>query len=180
MSLSFAIEEAQEKDYPQIGELLVAVYSNLAGMPSIMEQPDYYARLSDAGGRASNPFIHILIAKNASGRILGSVDFIEDMKHYASGGTASTMTDAAGIRLLGIDAHYQGQGIGKALTLECIRRARLLGQAEIFLHTTKAMIPAWKMYEKMGFIRFPDIDFMQGQLEVFGFKLDIGTIRLTD
>lgn len=180
MSLSFAIEEAQEKDYPQIGELLVAVYSSLSGMPSIMEQPDYYTRLRDAAGRAGNPLIHILIARDRSGQLLGSVDFIEDMKHYASGGKASTMIDAAGIRLLAINPHYQGQGIGKALTLDCIQRARLLGRSKVFLHTTRAMIPAWKMYEKMGFTRFPDIDFMQGQLEVFGFKLDIGTIRRTD
>jgi hypothetical protein len=33
-----------------------------------------------------------------------------------------------------------------------------------------AMQPAWKMYEQIGFKRSEDLDFMQGQLKVFGFR----------
>jgi hypothetical protein len=35
------------------------------------------------------------------------------------------------------------------------------------------MQTAWKMYEKMGFVRSLDLDFMQGQLPVFGFRLKL-------
>jgi hypothetical protein len=41
------------------------------------------------------------------------------------------------------------------------------------LHTTKAMPRAWAMYERMGFQRYVEIDFQQGSLEVFGFRLDL-------
>jgi hypothetical protein len=33
------------------------------------------------------------------------------------------------------------------------------------------MQTAWKMYEGIGFQRSADLDFIQGQLPVFGFRL---------
>ena len=65
----------------------------------------------------------------------------------------------------------RGKGVGKALTQFCIERARKLGKARIVLHTTLMMQTAWAMYERLGFARFPEIDFRQGNLEVFGFQL---------
>jgi ribosomal protein S18 acetylase RimI-like enzyme len=62
-------------------------------------------------------------------------------------------------------------GIGKALTQFCVDEARRLGRAQVILHTTRAMQTAWGMYERMGFERFPEIDFQQGKLEVYGFRL---------
>jgi hypothetical protein len=41
------------------------------------------------------------------------------------------------------------------------------------LHTTKAMQIAWAMYKALGFVRFPKIDFQQGNLAVFGFQLSL-------
>jgi hypothetical protein len=32
---------------------------------------------------------------------------------------------------------------------------------------------AWKMYEKIGFKRSEDLDFMQGDLSVFGFRFKL-------
>jgi hypothetical protein len=34
---------------------------------------------------------------------------------------------------------------------------------------------AWAMYERLGFRRSSDLDFMQEQLRAFGFHLDLGT-----
>jgi len=38
---------------------------------------------------------------------------------------------------------------------------------------------AWAMYEGLGFVRFPEIDFRQGKLEVFGFALDLDGMAAT-
>ena len=35
------------------------------------------------------------------------------------------------------------------------------------------MQTAWSMYEGLGFVRFPEIDFQQGKLDVFGFQLPL-------
>jgi ribosomal protein S18 acetylase RimI-like enzyme len=97
------------------------------------------------------------------------------MKQYGSGGTASTIANAAGIRLLAVMPECRGQGIGKALTQFCIEQARELGKAKVILHSTKAMATAWTMYERMGFERLAEIDFKQGNLDVFGFRLNLET-----
>jgi ribosomal protein S18 acetylase RimI-like enzyme len=140
-------------------------------MPKLDEQPEYYNLLLNVEKRVKNPAIHVFAAVSGSGELLGSVDFIDDMKQYGSGGTASAVPNAAGIRLLAVKPQCRGMGIGKALTQHCIRRAMDLGKSKVILHTTKAMETAWKMYEKMGFERFPELDFQQRTLEVFGFRL---------
>jgi GNAT superfamily N-acetyltransferase len=161
-------------EHERLGKLLVAAYAALPGMPQPEEQPDYYAMLANVAARAARPALTVFIATNAAGDLLGSIDFIADMRHCGSGGTASTVTDAAGVRLLAVDDAFRGQGAGKALTRFCIGRARELGKARVVLHTTRAMQTAWAMYQALGFVRFPEIDFQQGSLAIFGFQLDLG------
>ena len=93
------------------------------------------------------------------------------MQYYGSGGTATQEKEASGFRLLAVDPSARGKGIGKLLTNECIRKANDKKQAQVVIHTTKAMQTAWKMYEYLGFKRSEDLDFMQGELPVFGFRL---------
>lgn len=55
------------------------------------------------------------------------------------------------IRMLVVHPESRGQGIGRALTEECIRRARRDTASCIALHTTSIMKMALTMYLKMGF-----------------------------
>ncbi len=172
-SEDIAIRLANPAEYPALGALTVEAYASLPGMPSPAEQPEYYGLLRDVGSRASRASLRVYAAIGASGEVLGSVDFIGDMLDYASGGTASTVRDAAGIRLLAVTPAARARGIGKRLTQFCIERARELGRGKVILHSTRAMQTAWAMYERQGFERSPALDFRQGQLEVFGFELDL-------
>jgi ribosomal protein S18 acetylase RimI-like enzyme len=63
------------------------------------------------------------------------------------------------VRLLAVAPEARGQGIGTALMKECIRRARQGGAACLNLHTTDMMQVAIRMYERMGFVRAPELDF---------------------
>lgn len=173
MTPQHRIREALPEEFTALGRLLVDAYERLPGMPTPDEQPAYYERLRDVAKRAANPAIHVYAAVTEAGELLGSVDFIDDMAQYGSGGSAGSVPDAAGIRLLAVKPECRGQGIGKALTRFCIERARALGKARVVLHTTRAMQEAWAMYEGLGFERFPEIDFRQGKLEVFGFSLGL-------
>jgi GNAT superfamily N-acetyltransferase len=170
---ALTIRPARPEEYEALGRMLVAAYAALPGMPSPAEQPDYYAMLADVAARAARPALTVLVAADAGGKLLGSIDFIDDMTQYGSGGSASTVTDAAGVRLLAVEDAARGKGVGKALTLFCIDRARELGKHRLVLHTTRVMQAAWTMYEALGFVRFPDIDFRQGNLDVFGFRLNL-------
>ena len=176
MTLSISaltIRPARPEEYEALGTMLVSAYAGLPGMPSPAEQPDYYAMLANVGSRAAKPALTVLVAADDAGKLLGGIDFIDDMTQYGSGGTASTVTDAAGIRLLAVDDAFRGKGVGKALTRFCIAHARDIGKTRLVLHTTKVMQAAWAMYEGLGFVRFPEIDFRQGNLEVFGFRLNL-------
>ena len=96
------------------------------------------------------------------------------MAEYGSGGSATRIRNASGIRLLGVSPAARGQGTGKALTQACIDLARAAGHAEVILHTTLAMQTAWRLYLALDFVRSPDLDFLQADLPVFGFRLRLG------
>jgi len=93
------------------------------------------------------------------------------MKYYGSGGAATRIERASGLRLLAVSQAVRGGGIGRALTDKCIELAKQHHHEQVVLHTTQYMKAAWGLYEKMGFKRYEAIDFQQGELPVFGFKL---------
>jgi len=170
-SENFTIRKAQPDEFTEIGKLTVRVYSQLDGFPKESEQPEYYEMLYNIGELTSQPGTEILVAVSPEKKIVGSVVYFSDMQYYGSGGTATLERDASGFRLLAVDPDYRQLGIGRRLSLECIRKAKESGNSQVIIHSTKAMQVAWKMYEKLGYQRSQDLDFMQGELPVFGFRL---------
>jgi GNAT superfamily N-acetyltransferase len=61
------------------------------------------------------------------------------------------------IRMLVVDPPFRGQGLGRALSTECIARARRDGAPVIALHTSPIMTVALPMYLRMGFARAHDV-----------------------
>lgn len=169
------IRTANPSEYTEIGQLLVEVYSHLDGFPKEEDQPAYYKTLRSVGTFASNPDTEVLVAVTYDDTLLGAVVYVSDMKYYGSGGTATSELNSAGFRLLAVNPMARGKGIGKLLTLECIQRARNRNLKQVIIHTTKAMMTAWTMYERIGFVRATDLDFMQGELPVYGFRLVLDT-----
>ncbi|RNI23424.1 GNAT family N-acetyltransferase [Rufibacter latericius] len=172
-SQSYLIRNADPSEFTALGQLMVRVYSQLEGFPKPDEQPAYYQMLSNIGDFTQHPDVEILVAVSEKGTINGGVVFFRDLQSYGSGGTATQEKNAAGFRLLAVPPEARGLGIGKALTQECIQRAKDLQLSQVIIHSTKAMQTAWKMYEKLGFRRSEDLDFLQGDLPVFGFRLHL-------
>lgn len=78
------------------------------------------------------------------------------------------------VRLLAVAPAARGQGIGAALARECVRRARQSGATALTLHTTYMMHVATRMYERMGFVRAPELDFHPAKdLTVKGYRLNL-------
>lgn len=167
----YVVRNARADEFGEIGKTMVQVYSHLDGFPKESEQPEYYKMLANIGELTQKPNTELLVAISPEGKIAGSVVYFSDMQYYGSGGTATKEQNASGFRLLGVDPSERGHGIGKLLTNECIRKAREKNHINVVIHTTKAMQVAWTMYEKLGFERAEDLDFMQGELPVFGFRL---------
>jgi len=169
--MKYRIRKAEVHEYEKIGKLMVEVYSKLEGFPKESEQPDYYKMLANIGEITSKPEAELLVSVSSGNEIVGAVVYFGDMRYYGSGGSATKEKNVAGFRLLAVDPSFRGRSIGKLLTLECIRKAKEKKLSQVIIHTTKAMQTAWNMYEKLGFKRYEDLDFMQGTLPVFGFRL---------
>jgi GNAT superfamily N-acetyltransferase len=83
------------------------------------------------------------------------------------------------IRLLAVAPAYRRRGIGVALVEACIERARQVGVEAITLHTIEFMQVAMRMYERMGFVRAPELDFRPVEDEdvdvvIKGYRFDLG------
>ncbi|HMB61862.1 MAG TPA: bifunctional helix-turn-helix transcriptional regulator/GNAT family N-acetyltransferase [Eudoraea sp.] len=170
---AYEVRNAKPEEFDTVGALMVRVYSQLDGFPKAAEQPEYYDMLAHIGKLTEKPATELLVAVNPKGIIGGAVVYFSDMQYYGSGGTATLEKNSSGFRLLAVDQFARGQGLGKLLTVECVRRAKLNGSTQVVIHSTKAMQIAWKMYENMGFKRSDDLDFKQGDLRVFGFRLKL-------
>ena len=152
---------------------MVEVYSHLEGFPTPAEQPRYYELLSNIGRFTEKGAARGLVAIPPGGELVGGVVYFGDMAEYGSGGTATGVKNASGIRLLGVDPRYRNAGAGKALTNACINLAREQGHSQVILHTTQVMQVAWRLYQRLGFERSDDLDFSQQGLPVFGFRLKL-------
>jgi GNAT superfamily N-acetyltransferase len=168
---TYTVRNAEPGEFEEAGQLMIKVYAALEGFPKQSEQPNYYAMLGAVGEFTKKPGTELLVAISPGKKIAGVVVYFNDMQYYGSGGTATLEKNASGFRLLAVDHSARGQGIGKLLTTECIRKAREKQHHHMVIHTTMAMQTAWRMYEQLGFKRAEDLDFMQGELPVFGFRL---------
>jgi len=172
-NIVYKVRKAKPDEYKAVGQFMVHVYSQLEGFPKESEQPDYYKMLENVGDFTTKEAVELLVAVSNNGNIVGAVVYFGNMQFYGSGGTATKEKNTAAFRLLAVDPKTRGLGIGKLLTLSCIEKARGKKLNQMVIHTTKAMMTAWKMYEKIGFKRSEDLDFMQGDLPVYGFRLTL-------
>lgn len=173
MDQDLCIRDIRKEEQARLGQLMVQVYSSLEGFPTPEEQPHYYAMLTRIGAFSEKKDARVLVAVSAQDELVGGVVYFGDMAEYGSGGTATAVRNASGIRLLGVDPRFRGMGAGKALTRACIKLAQEKGHSQVILHTTQAMRIAWGLYERLGFERSTDLDFMQGELPVYGFRLPL-------
>lgn len=167
------IRNAKLDEFEKIGKLMVEVYSQLKKFPNETQQPQYYKMLRQIGEITKKPNTELLVAVSAKEEIVGTVVYFGDMRYYGSGGIATQEKNTSGFRLLAVSSSVRGLGIGKLLSKECIQKAREVGHTQMIIHTTKAMQIAWAMYEKLGFRRSEDLDFNQGELPVFGFRMEL-------
>lgn len=167
------IREAYPDEYVALGQLMVDVYSKLEGFPGPTEIPQYYHILKNVGDFTKKPKVKLFVAVSTTGEVDGGLVYFGDMKYYGAGGKATTSQNAAAFRLLAVNPEIRGKGLGKLLIELCMTQAKKEGFDYLVIHSTKSMMTAWKMYERMGFVRFPEIDFNQNGVNVFGFRYQL-------
>jgi ribosomal protein S18 acetylase RimI-like enzyme len=147
------------------GRLVVAAYRAL---PGAHMSGGYEAELADVERRASDAEVLVALERVA---VVGCVTFVPDStNHWAEG----LEDDEASIRMLAVDPAFQGRGAGAALLDACTVRARSLGRSAIFLHSTPWMTAAHRLYDRAGYVRVPDRDWLPvPDVPLHGFRLDL-------
>jgi ribosomal protein S18 acetylase RimI-like enzyme len=144
--LTVSIRKALPEEYDEVSALTVEAYEEYAA-PMGDEWEHYRADLADVARRAERG--DILVAES-DGELVGAVS-------YYPAGRVSPQNDwwwpedFAYFRAIAVRPSQRGRGIGRALTLACIDRARAERAAGIALNTTSWMPVAQGMYERMGF-----------------------------
>jgi ribosomal protein S18 acetylase RimI-like enzyme len=160
----FVVRPVRPDEYSAVAELTVATYSDVLG--SWLDE-DYREELVNVAGRAEKAVV--LVAVDESGALLGSVTYVPGVGPYAEFEGA----DEAGIRMLVVAPVAQGRGVGTALVGACVERARSAGRARVSLHTTPSMVTAQRLYQRLGFRRAPERDWLPGGLKLLGYVLDL-------
>ena len=149
----FLIRPIRPDEYRALGELTVAAYHAIPGhMP---DQDSYDVQLRDVARRAETSCVRVAVTP--AGELLGGVTYVSGPDDPYS---EELREGEAGIRMLAVDPAHQGRGIGHALTDWCLARARADGRRRLVLHTSTSMPAAVRLYERMGFERVPELDFV--------------------
>ncbi|MFM9846485.1 MAG: GNAT family N-acetyltransferase [Hyphomicrobiaceae bacterium] len=139
---STALREYSEADSREINRLAVRAFeeysSSYSDWPAMVAA---YERMSDLAKTGE------IVVAETSGSIVGAVAYIPPHRRKAR------YFDEAWpvIRSLVVDPNSRGAGVGRALTQECINRAKRDQSPVIALHTSAIMTVALPMYVRMGF-----------------------------
>lgn len=163
------IRDAREADRDRIREITLAAYKEYAAAVPAPFWAVYRGNLLTTI-ETNGPEDRIVAEQD--GTIVGSVLLYPPAaKAY---GSAAAGGDLPEVRLLAVLPDARGQGVGRALMDECVRRARAAGAAALGLHTMDMMGAAVRMYERMGFKRTPEADFNPGGgVLVKAYRLDL-------
>lgn len=76
------------------------------------------------------------------------------------------------IRFLGVNTKYRGNGIGKKLTDLCMEYAKKTNEKYISLHTSEFMDSARAIYEKRGFKKTKEIEYLGKKYWIYLYELN--------
>ena len=149
MSATYQIAEAlTATDWFQATTLLQQVY--VGG--SFTTQEAASAQMTQ---EKLEPAGDLLIAKQeGSDTVLGAILFLHvnsHMQQLAKNGERE-------FRLLAVSSEARGKGVGELLVQACIDRAKAESAIGLVLWTQPTMVPAQRLYERLGFLRAKERD----------------------
>ena len=147
MSEPLRLRDFRAADAPQVNRLALAAFEQFKSHYS-----DWPAMAASLGRMTTLAENGELILAEYGDKIIGAVVYV------APGRPKPACFDAGWpiIRMLVVDPDHRGLGAGRALTEECLARARRDGSPVIALHTSPFMTVALSMYVRVGFERLQE------------------------
>ena len=143
------IRSPEPSEFDAAGDVAVAAYAGFYGDDLV----GYEVALRDVAGRMRDADVLVAVV---DGTIAGTVTYVAD----ATSPLAEHQRDGeASIRMLAVSPAFARRGIGRALSLACIERARADRKRAVILHADEAMTASRALYEGLGFRRDPGRDY---------------------
>jgi ribosomal protein S18 acetylase RimI-like enzyme len=146
------VRPARPEELAAAGEVVAAAY-----LSDLRVSPWYADRLRDAASRAE--LATLLVAVDSDQTVLGSLTYARGGNRYAQ----LASDDECEIRMLGVHPEARGRGIGELLVRAAMARGSADGAARMVLSTQTEMKAAHRLYERLGFTRRPDLDWVPEQ-----------------
>jgi ribosomal protein S18 acetylase RimI-like enzyme len=150
------IREARPEEYEEAGRVTATAYREFVP-PGETAWEAYLDRIADAASRARVATVLVALDR---GRIVGSATL--ELGERIDDDDPPLAPDEAHVRMLGVHPDARRRGIAAALLVEVEERAGRAGRSRITLHTTRRMLPAQAMYERLGYRRLDDRVFPDG------------------
>ncbi|WP_338449930.1 GNAT family N-acetyltransferase [Niallia oryzisoli] len=149
------VRDAEKAMYPSIREQRINAYREyIEVLPA-----DHWNALkkSISSTIAEQEEVELIVALSGE-KMVGSVALFPTKTNAYEGNIEEL--DYPEIRMLAVASDARGQGVASALISECIKRTKVKRFNRIGLHTGEFMKNAIDLYEKMGFQRLPQYDFI--------------------
>ncbi|HEY9777562.1 MAG TPA: GNAT family N-acetyltransferase [Planktothrix sp.] len=167
--MALDIETAKSGEWDEILKVTLAAYEEYARDSS----PEFWSNYQKSIERTilTDDSITRIVAREGD-KIVGAVLFCSPYEKVMGG--ALVKNPFPEMRLLAISPAHRNRGIGALLIDFCEVKARAEGWPTITLHTTVLMQTAKQMYERRGYERYTDIDFVPVPgFTVWGYRKDI-------
>ncbi len=165
--MAVEVRELRPEEFDAGGRVTAAAYAEFApgdASPNV----DYLRRVADVAARAERA---VILGAFEDGEVVGTVTLEVEDRIRGGFPRPPLEPDEAHVRMLGVAPERQRRGIGLALMVASIERAREAGKRRLTLETAEAMTGAQRMYERMGFRQ--GSDWIQKGFRLLTYELEL-------
>jgi ribosomal protein S18 acetylase RimI-like enzyme len=148
------VRVARDEEHAAVGALTVAGYDADGWLvhPDGSYDHDYAGWLADAAPRGRDAGLLVAVEDD---RLLGTVTWCPYGSPFAQ---LAKEPHQGEFRTLSVAPEARGRGVGRALVEACLDRGRAAGLTEVLLCSLDNMLPAHRLYTRLGFVRRPELD----------------------
>ena len=159
------IRRARPEDLAAAGEVTLAAYADFTEG----DVDDYVEHLRDTARRDREAEVWVA-TRDDSGDVIGTVTICPDGSPWRE----ISKPGEGEFRMLAVAPAARGQGIGAALVDLVVNRFRRDGAPAIVMSTLPVMTSAHRIYEAVGFVRAPDLDWSPTeQVHLIAYRLEL-------
>ena len=161
------LRRARPEDLASVGDVTVAAYAGFTEG----DVDGYVEHLRDAARRDREAEVWVATPDD-SDEVLGTVTICPEGSAWREISTAGE----GEFRMLAVAHPARGRGVGAALVDLVVDRFRRDGARAIVISTLPVMTSAHRIYEAVGFVRAPDLDWSPTeQVHLIAYRLELRT-----